>query len=85
MFPAFASSVPLLRGSSPRRATCAARRRRSPRASAEEWEAPPAEWESAGSNVPSRGLQEIEFIIRPDGMVEEKVTGVRGKDCVKVR
>ncbi len=28
--------------------------------------------------------QEIEFVIRPDGTVEEKVTGVSGPDCEKV-
>lgn len=27
------------------------------------------------------GKQEIEFIIKPDGTVEEKVTGVNGPDC----
>jgi len=29
-------------------------------------------------------LEEIEFIIRPDGTVEEKVTGIRGSDCTTV-
>ena len=28
--------------------------------------------------------QEIEFVIRPDGTVEERVLGVSGPDCVKV-
>lgn len=27
------------------------------------------------------GKQEIEFIIKPDGTVEETVTGVNGPDC----
>ncbi|GAB4470301.1 MAG: hypothetical protein Kow00124_06360 [Anaerolineae bacterium] len=30
------------------------------------------------------GKQEIEFIIRPDGTVEEKVSGVSGPDCEKI-
>ena len=28
--------------------------------------------------------QEIEFVIKPDGTVEERVTGVSGPDCEKV-
>lgn len=28
--------------------------------------------------------EKVEYIIRPDGRVEELVTGVRGSDCVKV-
>jgi hypothetical protein len=28
--------------------------------------------------------QEIEFVIKPDGTVEERVTGVAGPDCEKV-
>jgi hypothetical protein len=28
--------------------------------------------------------QEIEIVIKPDGTVEEKVTGVSGPDCEKV-
>lgn len=28
--------------------------------------------------------QEIEIVIKPDGTVEEKVTGVAGSDCEKV-
>jgi Protein of unknown function (DUF2997) len=32
----------------------------------------------------SFGMQRIEYIIRPDGRVEEKVTGVRGKCCEEV-
>jgi len=27
------------------------------------------------------GSQQIEFIIRPDGTVEEKITGVNGPEC----
>jgi len=30
------------------------------------------------------GKQEIEFIIKPDGTVEEKVTGVNGPDCEEI-
>lgn len=32
--------------------------------------------------MPTR--QEIEIVIKPDGTVEEKVTGVSGPDCEKV-
>jgi hypothetical protein len=28
--------------------------------------------------------QQIEFVIRPDGSVEERVTGISGPDCEKV-
>ena len=28
--------------------------------------------------------QEIEFVIRPDGTVEERVTGISGPNCEKV-
>jgi hypothetical protein len=28
--------------------------------------------------------QEIEFVVKPDGTVEERVTGVSGPDCEKV-
>lgn len=55
----------------------------SPRAMAQGWESP-TEWKTAGSGVGSKGMQRIEFIIRQDGTVEERVTGVRGKDCVEV-
>jgi hypothetical protein len=27
-------------------------------------------------------MQEIEFILHPDGRIEERVTGIQGKDCV---
>lgn len=37
-----------------------------------------------GQGVQAKGLQTIEFIIRQDGSVEEKVTGIAGKDCTKV-
>jgi hypothetical protein len=30
------------------------------------------------------GRQQIEFVIKPDGTVEERVTGVAGPDCEKV-
>ena len=30
------------------------------------------------------GMQEIEFVIHPDGRVEEKVTGVKGKNCQEI-
>lgn len=30
------------------------------------------------------GKQEIEFVIRPDGSVEERVIGVNGPDCLKI-
>jgi hypothetical protein len=30
------------------------------------------------------GKQQIEFIIRPDGTVEERVLGVSGPDCEKI-
>ncbi|MGF1505330.1 MAG: DUF2997 domain-containing protein [Chloroflexi bacterium] len=30
------------------------------------------------------GKQEIEFVIKPDGTVEEKVIGVSGPDCEKI-
>jgi hypothetical protein len=30
------------------------------------------------------GKQEIEFVIRPDGTVEERVVGVDGPDCLKI-
>jgi hypothetical protein len=29
------------------------------------------------------GRQQIEFIIKPDGSVEERVTGMTGPDCVE--
>lgn len=29
-------------------------------------------------------MQRVEYIIRPDGRVEELVSGVKGSDCVKV-
>ncbi|MBN1121304.1 MAG: DUF2997 domain-containing protein [Anaerolineae bacterium] len=29
------------------------------------------------------GKQQIEFIIKPDGSVEERVTGMTGPDCVE--
>ncbi len=28
--------------------------------------------------------QEIEFVIRPDGSVEERVVGVDGPECIKI-
>jgi hypothetical protein len=30
------------------------------------------------------GKQEIEFVIKPDGSVEERVIGVSGPDCEKI-
>jgi hypothetical protein len=30
------------------------------------------------------GKQEIEFVIKPDGTVEERVVGVNGPDCEKI-
>lgn len=30
------------------------------------------------------GKQEIEFVIRPDGTVEERVIGVDGPECLKI-
>lgn len=42
--------------------------------------------ETTGENVGSMSeLQTIEFIIRPGGAVEERVTGVKGEACEKVR
>jgi hypothetical protein len=29
------------------------------------------------------GKQQIEFIIKPDGSVEERVTGMTGPDCIE--
>lgn len=80
---AFATPARFLFRGSPRGSTCAARRRPNTVASADQW-GTPSEWQTAGSGIPQKGLQEIEFIIRQDGTVEEKVTGVRGKDCVKL-
>lgn len=41
-------------------------------------------YELLGSGFQGKGLQTIEFRIRQNGTVEEKVTGVRGPDCQKV-
>lgn len=30
---------------------------------------------------PWMGMEELEFVIHPDGRVEERVLGVKGKDC----
>ncbi|EKX53413.1 hypothetical protein GUITHDRAFT_150404 [Guillardia theta CCMP2712] len=30
------------------------------------------------------GIEQLEFIIHPDGRVEEKVTGVKGRECLKI-
>lgn len=43
------------------------------------------DWNTEGSGVVQAGMQTIEFIIRPGGMVEETVTGVKGGVCEKVR
>lgn len=42
-------------------------------------------WETLGKGFQSKGLQRIEFIVRPGGKVEEVVTGVKGKACENVR
>jgi len=42
-------------------------------------------YEAMGKGVQAKGMQQIEFIIRQDGRVEELVTGIKGTDCVKVR
>lgn len=36
------------------------------------------------SRTSLRGMVTLEFIIYPDGRVEEKVVGVKGGDCLKV-
>lgn len=63
-------------------------RRRSPRASAEQpgsdqnWSG--NNWTISGKTFESQQEQTIEFVIRPGGLVEETVTGVRGEACEKV-
>ncbi|CDF38794.1 unnamed protein product [Chondrus crispus] len=82
MFSAFVSSFPLPRAAPTRRATCGARPRCVPKAGAESWDKAAA-WEKT-PQMPSKGVQEIEFIIKQDGTVEERVTGLRGKNCIKL-
>lgn len=79
---AFTSSVAIRATRSVGRCTCNVRKTVPPRAMAEAWNA--EEWRTSGRSAQPSGLQEIEYIIRQDGTVEEKVTGVRGKDCVEV-
>jgi hypothetical protein len=43
-----------------------------------------AQADGGGSNGGGGGMVRVEYIIRPDGRVEELVTGVRGTDCVKL-
>merc|ERR1712127_392950 len=38
----------------------------------------------AGLSAPRMEMQELEFIIYPDGRVEERVLGVKGADCQKL-
>lgn len=40
------------------------------------------QWDDSASTQP--GLQQIEFIIRPNGIVEEHITGLKGAECQKV-
>lgn len=44
----------------------------------------PNDWASLGNGNVKSHVQRIEFIIRPGGMVEERVTGVKGQSCEKV-
>ncbi|CAN8067143.1 unnamed protein product [Agarophyton chilense] len=41
-------------------------------------------YQKLGTGIQSKGIQTIEFCIHPNGIVEEKVTGVRGKHCAKL-
>lgn len=83
MFLAFASSVLLPHTAPRRRATCTVRPRQAPRAAEESWDKA-GEWEK-NAKIPAKGIQEVEFIIKQDGSVEERVTGIRGKNCINVR
>ncbi|KAI0562193.1 hypothetical protein FGB62_64g146 [Gracilaria domingensis] len=41
-------------------------------------------YQTLGTGMQAKGIQTIEFSIRPNGIIEEKVTGVRGKNCQKL-
>lgn len=79
---AFTSPTPVRATAPVRQCTCPARKTTPPRAMAEAWDE--QNWRTSGRSGQSKGIQEIEYIIRQDGTVEERVMGVRGKDCVEV-
>lgn len=75
-------SVLIVRGQR-RISTCSRRQLRTPIASTNQY-GTPAEWKTAGNGISPQGMRTVEFIIRQDGRVEEKVTGMKGADCLKV-
>lgn len=81
---AFTNAVTLPVRYASRSATCSRRPLRMQVQSGSQYDTP-SEWQTAGNGNSAGAFQTIEFIIRQDGRVEEKVTGTKGTECVKVR
>lgn len=85
MAPAFVSAIPCSMHRAFGRQTCV--RRPTVYACTQQFDANEGSnsWAQAGKTFELQQMQTIEFVIRPGGLVEETVTGVKGEACEKVR
>lgn len=85
MAPTFVSSVPCVGHAGNKPQICA--QRRTIYACAQQFDGNEGSnsWTQAGKTFETQQMQTIEFVIRPGGLVEETVTGVKGEACEKVR